>query len=103
MILAKGGRLRLDLALAYSSSESSSLEAQAPLPSNSSGAKIVSSDKILRSQDLKHLERDSIVAALERAHRRISGPGGAAEILGLNPNTLASRMRSLGIKRKTSD
>ena len=103
MILAKGGRLRLDLALAYSRSESSSLEAQAPLPSNSSDVEVVSSDKILRSQDLKHLERDSIVAALERAHRRISGPGGAAEILGLNPNTLASRMRSLGIKRKTSN
>lgn len=96
MILAKGARLRLDLALAYSRSESSSMDMQAALASNPSSA------KILRSGDLKHLERDSIVAALERTHWRVSGPGGAAELLGLNPNTLASRMRSPGIKRKKS-
>jgi transcriptional regulator with GAF, ATPase, and Fis domain len=79
------------------------LKAQAAYPSNSSGTGIVSSDKILRCQVLKHLERDNIVAALKRTHRGISGPDGAAEILGLNPNTLASRMRSLGIRRKNSD
>jgi hypothetical protein len=36
---------------------------------------------------------------LERAHWRISGAGGTAELPAINPNTLASRMRSLGIKR----
>jgi len=30
---------------------------------------------------------------------KISGKRGAAEILGMNPSTLASRMRALGIKR----
>ena len=34
-----------------------------------------------RSEELKGLERDSIIAALERANRRISGPGGAAALL----------------------
>jgi len=30
----------------------------------------------------------------------IEGPAGAARILGLNPNTLRSRMRKLGIRRE---
>jgi transcriptional regulator with GAF, ATPase, and Fis domain len=36
---------------------------------------------------------------LSRTKGRIFGPGGAAEILGINPNTLRSRMRKLGITR----
>ncbi len=92
MILARGGRLRLDLALSYSrSAEPSSTDTGRPPPPSSA--------RILRSEDLKQLEHDSIVAALERANWKISGPGGAAELLGLNPSTLASRMRSLGITR----
>lgn len=38
-----------------------------------------------------------IQRALELAGGKINGPGGAAEILGLNPNTLRSRMNKLGI------
>jgi transcriptional regulator with GAF, ATPase, and Fis domain len=54
----------------------------------------------VRSNDLKRMERESIVAALDRTNRKISGAGGAAELLGINPSTLFSRMRSLGINRK---
>jgi transcriptional regulator with GAF, ATPase, and Fis domain len=39
------------------------------------------------------------VRALEAANWKISGAGGAAERLGLNANTLSSRMKSLGIER----
>ncbi len=35
--------------------------------------------------------------ALGRAKGKISGPGGAAEFLGLHPNTLRQRMDRLGI------
>jgi transcriptional regulator with GAF, ATPase, and Fis domain len=91
MILSTGTRLRLDIALTQTRSDK-----QAELPVNSSSA------KIMRGGDLKRIERESIVTALERAHWRISGAGGAAELLAINPNTLASRMRSLGIKRKGS-
>lgn len=55
---------------------------------------------IFSSSELKHLERSNIERALSKANGRISGSGGAAELLGIHPNTLASRMRSLGIKRK---
>jgi len=35
--------------------------------------------------------------ALKLAHGKIHGPGGAGELLGVNPNTLRTRMRKLGI------
>lgn len=41
---------------------------------------------------VRHIQK-----ALEMAGGKISGPGGAAQILGLNPNTLRSRMNKLGI------
>ena len=94
MILARGSRLRLDLALAYGSAQSLASDPATETPSASSP------EKLIRREELKSLERDSIIAALERAHRRVSGPAGAASLLGVNPNTLTSRMRSLGIRRK---
>jgi transcriptional regulator with GAF, ATPase, and Fis domain len=48
---------------------------------------------------LEEVERKHIRDVLERVHWRISGKGGAAEILGLRPTTLHSRMRKLGISR----
>ncbi|MBA4790852.1 MAG: AAA family ATPase, partial [Rhizobiales bacterium] len=41
------------------------------------------------------------LAALEAAGGRVSGPGGAAERLGLKPTTLASRMKTLGLARSS--
>jgi len=37
---------------------------------------------------------------LESTGWRVSGPGGAAEFLGLKPTTLESRMKKLEIERK---
>jgi len=45
-------------------------------------------------------ERDHILAVLESCDWKISGKGGAAEILDINVNTLNSRMKKLGIERK---
>ena len=44
-------------------------------------------------------EREHIINVLEKCNGRIRGTGGASEILGLPPTTLASRMQKLGIKR----
>ena len=38
--------------------------------------------------------------ALRQAHFRISGKGGAADLPGINPGTLASRLKALGIDRR---
>ena len=48
---------------------------------------------------LEDLERRYIRKVLDHVHWRISGKGGAAEILGLVPTTLHSRMKKLGIER----
>jgi transcriptional regulator with GAF, ATPase, and Fis domain len=57
-------------------------------------------ERILTEQEWRALERENLQRALEQAGGRISGPGGAAELLGIHPNTLASRLEKLGIRRK---
>jgi formate hydrogenlyase transcriptional activator len=47
-------------------------------------------------------ERQIILNALERTRWRVSGPNGAARLLGLKPTTLESRMKKMGIARPTS-
>ena len=48
---------------------------------------------------LQQVEQDAIIVALQASSGKISGPGGAAEMLGLKPSTLESRMKKLGIDR----
>ena len=48
---------------------------------------------------LEEVEREHIRAVCERCGWRINGQGNAAERLGINPNTLRSRMQKLGIAR----
>ncbi len=50
-------------------------------------------------QDLKDIERQSILETLEECHWKIKGEGNAASELGLKPSTLRSRMKTLGISR----
>ncbi len=51
---------------------------------------------------LEEVERRHIQATLETTRGRIKGVGGAAQRLGLNPSTLYSRMRKLGIHSSRS-
>jgi PAS domain S-box-containing protein len=48
---------------------------------------------------LAEMEANHILQVLEHTRGRISGDAGAAQILGMNPNTLRSRMSKLGIGR----
>jgi transcriptional regulator with GAF, ATPase, and Fis domain len=48
-------------------------------------------------QSLDEAMANHIKKALNLAEGKIQGPGGAAEILSINPNTLRKRMRKLGI------
>jgi len=50
---------------------------------------------------LEESERAHIRRALSSAGGRIHGPQGAAEMLGINPSTLRSRMQKLGISTKS--
>ena len=50
---------------------------------------------------LEEHERRYILQVLDHTGWKVSGPQGAAQLLGLKPTTLESRMTKLGISRKT--
>jgi len=52
------------------------------------------------TKTLGEIEREYIMETLEHTGWRIEGPSGAANILGLNPSTLRTRMLKLGIHRR---
>ena len=54
----------------------------------------------LTRKQLLDLERQSIQEALHKSGGKIYGPGGAAELLGMRPTTLSSKIAALGIKRR---
>ena len=54
---------------------------------------------ILTESDVRELQKRNLVKALEKADWRVSGAGGAAELLGVKPTTLADRIRTFGIRK----
>jgi transcriptional regulator with GAF, ATPase, and Fis domain len=56
--------------------------------------------RVLTVRELHQIERDNLLLALEVAGWRVSGPGGAAELLGINASTLSSRIKALRIERQ---
>jgi PAS domain S-box-containing protein len=51
---------------------------------------------------MEAVERDYIITVLRHTKGVITGPRGAATVLGLNPSTLRSRIKKLGISRSSS-
>jgi PAS domain S-box-containing protein len=89
VITSQDGRLNLDRALP-----------------ETAGAKIETTEstqetsgRICTAQELEELERNNIRLALEKSGWQVSGEDGAARLLGMNPSTLSSRIKALGIKR----
>jgi transcriptional regulator with GAF, ATPase, and Fis domain len=90
VILGDGQRLEVAKALGV---------APAPPPRRGAGppGALVPSDGDASFPTLDEAMARHIEAALERAHGKIEGRGGAAALLGINPHTLRARMRKLGI------
>ena len=65
---------------------------------NANGNAVVRTDAQIRQ-----IEVDNILAALKAANGKVSGPSGAAQLLGMKSTTLASRIKALRIIRKTND
>ena len=86
-ITAREGRLNLDRALP-----------QGALP-EADGTAAKHPETVRTAAQLREFERDNIRRALDACRWKISGKGGAAEMLGMNPSTLSSRMRALDIQR----
>lgn len=55
------------------------------------------SASIMTDAQLRDLERNNMQAALKASNGKLFGKGGAAELLGLKPTTLASRLKRLDI------
>jgi PAS domain S-box-containing protein len=88
IIMSKGDRLRIDTVMAGLKLARSSAPHAAP-----------DEEDILTDAEMREREKANLLAALRRANWRISGDGGAADLLGLKPSTLAYRMRAFGIEK----
>jgi PAS domain S-box-containing protein len=74
-------------------------------PHKSSGEEVKPAAKtaLLTLDELKRQEREAIINALIQANGKVSGARGAAELLGMKPSTLASRISSMSIDPKALD
>jgi transcriptional regulator with GAF, ATPase, and Fis domain len=82
VITSSGGRLNIELPSARVARR---VEPAVPDPS------------VRTDGQMRQLEADNIRAALKAARGKVSGPGGAAQLLGMKPTTLASRIKALDI------
>jgi transcriptional regulator with GAF, ATPase, and Fis domain len=94
VILARGGALEFDLPITGPAAP-----AARPNPRTDSPAGSVAQPKFLTEVEVERFERDNLVQALEAAHWKIKGRDGAAELLGMKPTTLLSRMTKWGLKK----
>jgi transcriptional regulator with GAF, ATPase, and Fis domain len=85
VILSRGGPLRIDL-------EEPVQTARREIATD--GA------EVLTESQVREFERANLRRALESAQGKVHGPGGAAELLGVKPTTLSSRLKALGMKAK---
>lgn len=96
VILSKGNELRLDLSLPQHESGIA-----VAFPAAQIGHADTLGTSYLTEREMKLKFQKNTVAALEAADWRVSGSGGAAELLGIRPSTLSDRIRSMGLKRPT--
>ena len=54
-------------------------------------------EEVLTEKDMRELQKANIIRALNQANWKVSGKGGAAELLGVKPTTLYSRIQRMGI------
>ncbi len=90
VILSPGKVLRLDLSMPGISADTEKTVASE-----------IHEDDILTDKEMRDLQKANIVKALKRSNWKVSGTGGAAELLGVKPTTLADRIRTYRISRPT--
>jgi transcriptional regulator with GAF, ATPase, and Fis domain len=62
--------------------------------------KIDNTQRVRTAKELEAMERNNIISALETSGWKVAGDSGAANLLGMKPSTLSSRMKALGIERQ---
>jgi transcriptional regulator with GAF, ATPase, and Fis domain len=95
LILAQNGVLQFNLPNGASLSQPGSASGDlAALPQPGPDQR-----SVLSEAEMRAWERRNTLAALLEAKWKINGPGGAAELLGIKPTTLISRIQKMGLKR----
>ena len=94
MIVSRGSELEIDEALLVPRGAT-----RASVPTGHPPGRPLQRAPAPEARTLEAVEREHIVLVLEACGWRVQGRGNAAERLGLNPSTLRSRMRKLGITR----
>jgi transcriptional regulator with GAF, ATPase, and Fis domain len=89
VILSRGTVLRLDLAMSDILNAPSAAEPEAK----------DDQPTLLTEAEMRELERKNTLLALEMAQWRVSGPNGAAKLLGVKPTTLTDRMKKFNLRR----
>jgi DNA-binding NtrC family response regulator len=90
VIFARGGPLQFNLSETVSSIEPTSRGLQ---------DEGLQEPEYITELDMRRRERENLCAVLKKARGKIKGVGGAAELLGIKPTTLISRLEKLGLKR----
>jgi PAS domain S-box-containing protein len=76
------------------------LPASRPDQKNREQAKPAAKAALLTLDELKRQEREVIISALKQTNGKVSGAGGAAELLGMKASTLASRIASMSKRHR---
>ena len=90
LITAKNGKIHFDLPETLSESG----------PRSDINLSTSSENEVFPEFEMRRREKENTRNALEEAGWKIYGEGGAAELLGIKPTTLISRMKKMGIKRR---
>jgi len=88
VILSTGKVLRLDLSMPGLKTDVDAIAHTA-----------ATSDEVLTEKDLRELQRSNLEKALRQTNWKVSGVGGAAELLGVRPTTLADRIRTFKLRK----
>ncbi|HEY0792463.1 MAG TPA: sigma-54 dependent transcriptional regulator [Chthoniobacterales bacterium] len=89
LIVARGGALEFDLPATVSAPAPPAFDAGEAVP-----------PAFLTEPEIQRRERENLCAILQKTGWKIKGADGAAELLGVKPTTLISRIKKLGLKRQ---
>jgi transcriptional regulator with GAF, ATPase, and Fis domain len=85
VITSTGGRLNVELP-------------SSPSATQVAEAVVANANRVRTDAQIRQREAENIRAALKATNGKVSGPGGAAQLLGLKPTTLASWIKALGVR-----
>lgn len=89
VILARGGAMEFDLPL----NAPTDITNPAPVAEGEE-------PEFLTEPEMQRKERDNLLVVLEKTGWKIKGADGAAELLGVKPTTLLSRIKKMGLRRE---